>query len=84
MLRPAVLSFVLLPFLPSPARAGEVVIVGVAGSSLADAALVGAGGELYRRSGTTWKRTSEGGTAATLAAARGSATEVWGLPERVP
>ena len=62
-----------------------IEIVGAAGASPGDAVLVGAGGEIYKRTGTTWKRTGEGGTSATLAAARGSSsTEIWGIGANAP
>jgi hypothetical protein len=69
----------------APATSSAVEIVGVAGASPNDAVLIGAGGEIYKRTGTSWKRTGEGGTAATLAAARGiTPTEIWGVGANVP
>lgn len=70
---------------PALAAGRAVEIVGVAGSATADALLVGAGGELYKRSGTAWRRTSEGGTAATLVRARGgSPTDIWAIGANTP
>jgi hypothetical protein len=59
----------------------------VAGRSADELTVVGAGGEIYRRSAgtTTWKRAKGGGTAATLVAARGAtSTEIWALGATTP
>ncbi len=67
-----------------------VAVVGVAGKSADDLALVGSAGEVYERDATatetpTWRRKSGGGVAATLVSARGaSVKDIWGLSTTAP
>src|SRR3990172_1574992 len=66
-----------------PAR---VDVIGIAGGSPEDLALVGSGGEIYRReAGKAWKRSTGGAVAAELVVARGPSTkEIWALGGSLP
>jgi hypothetical protein len=68
-----------------PPGGREPVIVGGAGRSLADAVLVGRGGEIYRRGEAGWARAAPGGVGSPLLVAQGAAaSDVWAMGRSAP